>query len=72
METLTSIRQRLETHYEGVYRKIWIQNSSRQGQNDVLVTLFTGEAYRIISMRRLKEISFYEVFSFLQRELNML
>lgn len=74
METLTSIRERLETHYEGVYRKIWIQGNSRHGQNDVLLTLFpcNGERYRIVSMRRLRNISFEEIFSTLQRELNII
>lgn len=73
METLTSIRERLETHYEGVYRKIWIQRNSRHGQNDLLLTLFPSdmEGYKIVSMRKLKNISFEEVFTVLQRELSI-
>jgi len=73
METLTSIRERLETHYEGVYRKIWVQGSARHGQNDVLLTLFpsTTEGYKIVSLRKLREVSFEEVFTILQRELSI-
>ena len=73
METLESIRERLETHYEGVYRKIWVQRSSRHDQNDVLLTLFPSstESYKIVSLRKLREISFEEVFTVLQRELSI-
>lgn len=73
METLELIRERLETHFEGVYRKIWVQGSARNGQNDVLLTLFpsSNEDYRIISLRKLKEVSFEEVFNLLQRELTI-
>lgn len=73
METLTTIRERLETHYEGVYRKIWVQGSARHGQNDILLTLFpsNSDGYKIVSMRKLRNISFEEVLTVLQRELSI-
>lgn len=73
METLELIRERLESHYEGIYRKIWVQGSARHGQNDVLLTLFpsNNDGYRIMLFRRLSEISFDEIFTILQRELSI-
>lgn len=70
METLESIRERLEVFYMESYRKISIQSNSRPSQRDVLITLFpiNGE-YRIISFRNLREISYENIFNLLQKEI---
>lgn len=53
---LEILRIRLEDHFDEVYRKIWVQGSSRSN-GDVLITLFPidNSPYRMVSLRGTNE-----------------
>jgi hypothetical protein len=61
MNTLNEIREVLELHFEGTYRKVWLQKSARS--NDVILTLFLPNyaGYTIRVLRGLREITYQEI-----------
>jgi hypothetical protein len=61
MNTLNEIREVLELHFEGTYRKVWLQKSARA--NDVILTLFLPNyaGYTIRVLRGLREITYQEI-----------
>jgi len=63
MESLETIRERLEIYFTDISRKVWVQRCARG--NDVMLTCFhqNREGYRIISLKNLKTISFDEIVS---------
>ena len=72
MENLESIELEILLHMGDNYRKVWLQRTNRPNKFDVVVTLFPNGwgNYQIISLRNLREISFQEIFTGIQREIN--
>lgn len=61
MENLNLISERLVEYFSPVYRKIWVQKSSRN--NDVLLTFFPSDlgGYQMKVIRNLSKVSFEEI-----------
>jgi len=65
MEELLVIRRRLENHFSGIFRRIWVQRSTVSTQGTVLLTLFFSnrDEYTFVTIRNLRLITFEEILS---------
>jgi hypothetical protein len=64
--SLSTIETQLEDHYDGIFRNIWIQGTTRSFSKNVLITLFHPKGYEIILAKNLKDISFEEILDILE------
>ena len=59
---LNLIKESLESHFHGVFRKVWVQSNSKS-KSDLLITLFDTDSYNIISLRNIKDLSLSNIIS---------
>ena len=59
---LNLIKESLESHFYGVFRKVWVQSNSKS-KSDLLITLFDTDSYNIISLRNIKDLSLSNIIS---------
>ena len=71
MENLESIRSQIVSVLSDRYRNIWLHRHSRR-QRDVMITLFPvdNSPYRIVSLRNLNSLTYEEIITRLNREIN--
>lgn len=65
--SLSTIEKQLEEHYDGIFRNIWVQGTTRSFSKDVLITLFHPKGYEMVSAKNLKDISFEEILKVLEK-----